>query len=64
MSIKRQPTTRVIEVHIHEYEDFTDYSTEPEAVLRAKAELLAEFLGCDVDSAERLILERVTDIGV
>jgi hypothetical protein len=49
---------------ILEVEDEPDYTYTPEAVLRAKSELLAEFLGCEVHDAERLLLDRVTDIGV
>jgi hypothetical protein len=56
--IKKQITV-VLEV-----EDEPDFSFTPEAVLRAKSELLAEFLGCEVHDAERLLLDRVTDIGV
>ena len=35
--------------------------SDPYAVLRAKCELLAEFLGCTEDVAERVILNRVCD---
>jgi hypothetical protein len=56
--IKKQITV------VLEIEDEPDFSFTPEAVLRAKSELLAEFLGCEVHDAERLLLDRVTDIGV
>ena len=46
-----------------ENEDVADWTTTPEAILRAKSELLAEFLGCEVDDAERLLLDRITHIG-
>ena len=46
-----------------ENEDVADWATTPEAILRAKSELLAEFLGCEVDDAERLLLDRITHIG-
>lgn len=63
MSIKRQP---IVLVSIEYWEDqnieVPDTTFEPEAVLRAKSELLADFLGCDVDSAERLILGRITSL--
>ena len=63
--IKRQPSHIVIEfVDSDQVEDGLDWTTTPEAVLRAKSELLADFLGCDVHDAERLLLDRVTDIGV
>ena len=63
--IKRQPSRIVIEfVDSDQVEDGLDWTTTPEAVLRAKSELLADFLGCDVHDAERLLLDRVTDIGV
>lgn len=55
---------RIIEIPIDFVQDEPSWDTEPEHVLRAKAELLAEFLGCDVDSAERVILDRITDLGV
>lgn len=48
----------------HEIEEQGDWEQTPEAILRAKSELLAEFLGCDVHDAERLLLDRVTDIGI
>lgn len=55
----------IVEVNNHIVEDEElDWSTTPEAILRAKSELLAEFLGCDVHDAERLLLDRITDIGV
>ena len=38
-----------------------DERSDPYAVLRAKSELLAEFLGCTEDEAERVILNRVCD---
>ena len=44
-------------------EEIADWTTTPEAILRAKSELLAEFLGCEVDDAERLLLDRITHIG-
>ena len=49
-------------ISISDVEDFGDESFGPEAMLRAKAELLADYLGCTEDEAERLILNRVTDI--
>lgn len=48
--------------NLHENEDVADWTTAPEVLLREKAELLAEFLGCDVDDAERIILNRVCAI--
>jgi hypothetical protein len=60
--INRQPS--YIYIEFGEVDDDLDFASTPEAVLRAKSELLADFLGCDVDSAERLLLDRVTDIGV
>jgi hypothetical protein len=53
----------IIEFQLIEADEL-DYSTTPEAVLRAKSEMLAEFLGCEVHDAERLLLDRITDIGV
>lgn len=62
------PRIHITEISISEYEaefiDVPDSRYEPEAVLRAKSELLAEFLGCTPDEAERVILNRVCDIGV
>lgn len=58
--------TRIIiieSVNNFENEDVADWTTTPEAILRAKSELLAEFLGCEVDDAERLLLDRITHIG-
>lgn len=62
--IKRQPTIhmRVEFVSYDELEDGPDETYEPYAVLRAKSELLADFLGCSADQAERLILERITEV--
>ena len=62
--IKRQPaiTMRVEFVSYDEIEDGPDETYEPYAVLRAKAELLGDFLGCTADQAERLILERITEV--
>ena len=60
--IRRQFIVEIVsDEHIEEQADWT---STPEAVLRAKSELLAEFLGCEVHDAERLLLDRVTDIGV
>ena len=39
-----------------------DERSDPYAILRAKSELLAEFLGCTDDEAEAIILERVTQL--
>ena len=60
--IKRQRAYAFVELDLDD--DTPDFSTTPEAVLRAKSELLAEFLGCEVHDAERLLLDRITDIGV
>lgn len=62
--IKRQPaiTMRVEFVSYNEIEDGPDETYEPYTVLRAKSELLADFLGCTADQAERLILERITEV--
>lgn len=62
--IKRQPfiTMRVEFVSMDEVEDSADEQYEPYAMLRAKSELLADFLGCTADQAERLILERITEV--
>ena len=59
--IRRQFIEIVPDEHIEEQADWT---STPEAVLRAKSELLAEFLGCEVHDAERLLLDRITDIGM
>ncbi len=60
--IRRQFIVEIVsDEHIEEQADWT---STPEAVLRAKSELLAEFLGCEVHDAERLLLDRITDIGV
>lgn len=48
-----------IEVSIDEIEDAPDETWEPYAVLRAKTEHLAELLGCDEATAERLLLDRL-----
>ena len=62
--IKRQPfiTIRVEFVSMDEIEDSADEQYEPYAMLRAKAELLGDFLGCTADQAERLILKRITEV--
>jgi hypothetical protein len=60
--MQRRNRTHIVIEFIHDEEDMEDYSTTPEATLRAKSELLAEFLGCEVDDAERLILDRVTNV--
>lgn len=64
MPVKPQPNIIFVSLTdwMDEQQDVPDESLEPEAVLRAKSELLADFLGCDVDSAERLILERITSL--
>jgi hypothetical protein len=63
--IKRQNLKVVFEfVNADEVEDGADWTSTPEAVLRAKSELLADFLGCEVHDAERLLLDCITDIGV
>lgn len=56
--LKRPPVHTVIDI----VEEEPDVSMTPEHVLRAKSELLAEFLGCEIDDAERLLLDRVTHI--
>lgn len=59
-------STRIViieSINNFENEDVADWTTTPEAILRAKSELLAEFLGCEVDDAERLLLDRITHIG-
>lgn len=46
-------------VSIHEVStEIPDSTTEPYAMLRAKAERLAELLDCTPDEAERVILAR------
>lgn len=62
MTVIRIHTQSFTTVSINEVEDYGDESFGPEAMLRAKAELLADYLGCTEDEAERLILNRVTDI--
>lgn len=58
------PTRIIIEFADNDpSEEIPDWTTTPEAILRAKSELLAEFLGCEVDDAERLLLDRITHIG-
>lgn len=57
-----RPVTVTI-VPIDDAHDIPDETYEPYAVLRAKSQLLAEFLGCTEDEAERVILERVTSLG-
>lgn len=47
------------EVSIEDIEDTADETWEPYAVLRAKTEHLAELLGCDEATAERILLERL-----
>ncbi len=48
-----------VEVSIEDIEDTADYTFEPYAVLRAKTQHLAELLGCDETTAERLLLDRL-----
>lgn len=48
-----------VEVSIEDIEDTADYTFEPYAVLRAKTQHLAELLGCDEVTAERLLLDRL-----
>ena len=62
MAVIRIHTQSFTTVSIDQVEDYGDESFGPEAMLRAKAELLADYLGCTEDEAERLILNRVTDI--
>ena len=62
MTVIRIHTQSFTSISISDVEDFGDESFGPEAMLRAKAELLADYLGCTEDEAERLILNRVTDI--
>lgn len=62
MAVIRIHTQSFTSISISDVEDFGDESFGPEAMLRAKAELLADYLGCTEDEAERLILDRVTDI--
>lgn len=62
MAVIRIHTQSFTSISISDVEDYGDESFGPEAMLRAKAELLADYLGCTEDEAERLILNRVTDI--
>ena len=62
MTVIRIHTQSFTSISISDVEDFGDESFGPEAMLRAKAELLADYLGCTADEAEGLIFNRVTDI--
>ena len=47
------------EISVEDIDDVGDETFEPYAVLRAKTEHLAELLGCDEATAERLLLDRL-----
>lgn len=59
MASKRITIRTFTEVSIEDIEDTADYTFEPYAVLRAKTQHLAELLGCDETTAERLLLDRL-----
>lgn len=52
-------TIKAFEISINEVEDTPDETWEPYAMLRAKTEHLAELLGCDEATAERILLDRL-----
>lgn len=61
--LKTKQRVEITIVPLDDARELADETYEPYAVLRAKSEMLAEFLGCTDDEAERLILDRVCNIG-
>lgn len=57
--MRRITIKQFTEVSIEDIEDTADTTWEPYAVLRAKTEHLAELLGCDEATAERILLDRL-----
>lgn len=57
--MKRITIKQFTEVSIEDIEDTADTTWEPYAVLRAKTEHLADLLGCDEATAERILLDRL-----
>lgn len=57
--MRRITIKQFTEVSIEDIEDTADTTWEPYAVLRAKTEHLADLLGCDEATAERILLDRL-----
>ena len=57
--MKRITIKQFTEISIEDIEDTADTTWEPYAVLRAKTEHLADLLGCDEATAERILLDRL-----
>ncbi len=57
--MRRITIKQFTEVSIDDIEDTADTTWEPYAVLRAKTEHLADLLGCDEATAERILLDRL-----